>query len=473
MVNDAAGLLSSAYKGKVNVINVPGCPGKSIIYSDPGSGKTRMAIEAIARKGPDRKILVICSKKALNTWKREFPKWSNVDDTMLTIIEGQPTKRKKLWARDTQIYVTTYGIGFNDWNKLDLKGIHNFQILVSDECKVWRNKKTKSFKDWAPIVRSFFQMVILMDGTLGSRGPRDFWTFLNMLNPKLFSSYWRFVDTYHTVVDGPYGKDIQDVRNEEALAKVLGAYMVRINEDDISDQRPPLSRDFIPVEMNAEQKDLYDQLTGKSLNADGSDALDSFIAETKSGNVIAIPTVVARIAKLRQVLVCPKVFDEAYGYGTSIEHLVLEMEDDPHVVIFTPFTKAIPYICQAIQEAGHPMPYVLQGGTHSDVVGQTETAFNGAAGASRSLVCSIGFAESYELWSAKQVFFLGYDWSQLTNYQAEKRLHRLITPHPIYAWYYKYVGTVDEDILAVLLTKEQNMRVTFSHYIRALQASNN
>ena len=188
--------------------------------------------------------------------------------------------------------------------------------------------------------------------------------------------------------------------------------------------------------------------------------------------VIASPTIVSRITKLRQILACPKLLDPNAGYGAAMEHLLLEMEEDPHVVVFTPFLGAIEFLCEAMKDKGMPDPYILKGGTKSEVVGQVERHFNGEEGKERSLIASIGFAESYELYSAKQVFFLGYDWSQLTNYQAEKRLHRLTTPHPVNAWYYRCEGTIDDDILQVLHTKEQNMRATFSHFIQAINKQN-
>ena len=166
---------------------------------------------------------------------------------------------------------------------------------------------------------------------------------------------------------------------------------------------------------------------------------------------------------------CPQILDPAIGHGAAIDQLLLEMEDDPHVVVFTPFTKAIPFLSAAIEGHIGQTPYILKGGADSSHVGMVEDEFNDSRGAKRACICSIGFAESFELWSAKSGHFIGYEWAQRYNYQAEKRLHRLITPHPINIWYYRHLNTVDDIILDVLNSNVHNVNISYQDYVTAIR----
>lgn len=451
--------------------------GRGILYIDPGLGKSRIAIECATRLpihitphfSKADFILILCSKKALNTWRREWAKWTDVDARKVVIVEGQPAQRAKLWQRwkaGGRIFVVTFQSGLIDYNanRLPPELAKKIKMVIADECKVWINRKTKNFEGW----KSFMQKVeyfIPMDGTLVKKGPQDLWTFYTMLKPKMFTSYWRWVNTFCNVVEGPFGREIAGPKNTKGFGQLMAHTLIRLRDtdDEVKGARPPLTRDFKLVEMTPEQQSLYDNLT------------NDLFTMTPSGQLIVAPSVLALATRQRQLLICPKILDENLGNGAALEHLILEMEDDPHVVIFTPFTKAIPYISAAIKANGGPEPYILQGGATSKEVRYVEEGFNRdtAQSRNRACICSVSFAESFELYTAKQCFFLGYDWMQIKNYQAEKRLQRLITPHPIISWYYRYMGTVDDQILDKLNENVYNVKITFQDYMQALRKDSN
>lgn len=430
--------------------------GRAILEIDPGLGKSRIAIESYLRLCPDQHVLVVCSKKALYTWKREFPKWTTCSPDDIVIVEGSPAQRRKLWARRSRVKVVTYQSGMRDPKEVEA---FNAPMAIVDECKLLVNRKTQAFKFWSKIGHKT-KYVIPMDGTLTRRGPQDLWGLLNIINKKLFTSYWRFVRTFCIVIEGPFGQEITGAQNTKALAVQLRKCYVKLKDSDpeVESNRPPLTRDFKLVDMTGEQKKLYAELT------------QDMLAVTSSGEVIATPSQLALQVRQRQLLVCPKILDPKMGFGGAIDHLIENLEDDPHVVIFTPFAKAIPFISSAAVGAGHPKPYVLRGGMGSAEIGAVERDFNHARGKDRATICTIGFAESFELWTAKSGHFIGYEWAQRYNYQAEKRLHRLITPHPINIWYYRYLNTVDDYILERLNTNQRNVNLTFREYVSAIRA---
>jgi len=429
--------------------------GRLIMEIDPGLGKSRIAIGLYLKLCPSDPVLVVCSKKALNTWRREFPKWTTAEQSDVIIIEGTPAQRKKLWAKPSQIKVITYQSGMRDGPQVEA---FNPRMIIPDECKLLVNRKTQAFKFWSKVMHAV-DYVCPMDGTLVRKGPQDLWTFFNIIKPKTYRSFWKFANAFCLIVDGGFGKEFCGAKNTKELGKLLKHTVVRLKDNDpeTQGQRPPLTRDFKLIDMTPEQQRLYDALR------------DDMLAVTEGGEFVAAPSQLSLQVRHRQLLICPKILDESMGNGAAIDQLLLEMEDDPHIVVFTPYTKAIPFLSAAIQGAGGPEPYVLRGGADSNHVGMVENEFNSPVGRERATICSIGFAESFELWSAKSGHFIGYEWAQRYNYQAEKRLHRLITPHPINIWYYRYLNTVDDVILDVLNSNTRNVRITYQNYETAIR----
>ena len=455
MAGKSTGILRLKVQDSV-VESMVAYPGRAILYADPGLGKTRISIETYVALCNGEKVIVTCTKRnALNTWRREFLKWTDIDPEDIIIVRGTSAQRRKQWAKPAQVYITV-AKGASTSSDSEMIDAHQFSLWIYDECQGMRSRKTQMFEHYAKYARRV-PYVIFQSGTLISRGPENLWTYLHCLNHKTFSSYWKWVNTFCTVIDGPWGKEIIGPRNLEALHKVLASRMVRISADDpeVSKARPPLLRTAVEIDMTDEQASIMEQL------------VNELWLMTPGGELIATPSRMAMIMKLRQALVCPKILDPSYGYGSAIEDVLEQLDDDPHIVIFTPFKKAFPFIIEAMVNAGFPEPFQLMGGIDPDELRDVEEGF--ATDPARALICTIPFAESFELPSARQAFFVGYEWDQLLNEQAEMRLLRLITPHPVTSNYYVYRGSVDDDIRDVLNRKARLVKQTMKGFMNALE----
>ena len=457
-----------------------------ILWVDAGLGKSLMAITAVLNMFPgltppikrlppspaqpgivgsvqgsdgavaETRGLILCSKKALNTWRREWDKWAPEVQAPI-IIEGSPQQRARLWEEEGPLYVIAYQTAIRDLHHIKSK---SWDFCIADECKNIRNHKTKTFKKLAPVLKKI-EPKILMDASLTDRGVQELWGFLNLQEPGTFGSYWRFLNTFCVVEDGMFGKEILGPKNQQLLAETLLPRLVKIDEDDprVASQRPPMLRDYIPLNMTSQQSKIYEEL------------LEDSLSETSPDNWIVTKSILTKITKIRQLLVCPKILDRSLGYGAAIEHLLLELAEDPHTVIFTPYIKGVEYIKEAIEDSptlGKKTEVLtLKGGTSSQEVGRVEKVFQ--EDKDTTCVCSVAFAESFELPSAKRAFFIGYDWSQSINYQAQKRLHRVTTPHPVNIYYYLHQNTIEDRILEILHNKVQNVKLTFQHYMQVIE----
>ena len=131
------------------------------------------------------------------------------------------------------------------------------------------------------------------------------------------------------------------------------------------------------------------------------------------------------------------------------------LADYSHPVIWTPFREGVFLLEKFITQKGYE-PIKFMGGVSPEELEKRSNLFNNGNNGKRVAIGTIKFAQSFELWSSKECYFTGYEYTQDDNYQAERRLIRLITPHPVSSYYIRYIDSVEEDIMQVL---NNNVRV--------------
>lgn len=452
--------VSAAFKSK-----------RHIFSAKMGTGKTLMSLTSTILQRPER-ILVICSKNALWTWKKELRKWypSLADQKgIYQIMRGTPIRRKKLWAGDNLFKICTYGTLLRD---IDYALAWDADVIIADEYHRggWKNHKAyqkkigqkaqgaKGVTAARKLVRAC-RSVFMMSGSATRKGPLDYWGPLHLCDPRLFSSYWQFVYTYHNVIDGIFGKEILGPRNIEGFKIATKPYLTHISKKVIDEALPPITRVIINIEMSQEQKQYYIDMDEKMF------ALDI------AGNLAVASTTLTKMIRLRQVLCCPKILG-LNSCGAGIESIVDKIQDleNTHVVVFVPFTAAIPHIKEYLEQKLKVEVMTLQGGADMEEVQEKTHKFNEST--TILMLCSLLYAQSFELDSSDYCFFLGYDYDQMNNQQAEGRLRRMTRAHrPLMAFYIKHISpkgmneeTVDDRILEILNTNTRYVNITHDEY---------
>lgn len=428
---------------------------KRVILADQmGIGKTRQVIEVLKEypiADGITSILVICARKnAMYVWMdKELPKWwPEVADQFVSTEGKAPSERITIWRE--MCYVVT-NIQTLQRDKEEVPKEWDFIIL--DEPHTWlRNRKTKAFA-FMKTLRSEF--LIIMTGTPTSKGAHQLWPMLHLINRKVFSSYWRFVNTFCYVDDAAWGKDVYGTRNKEALKDLLGRYMIRRLKAEVFPDMPPKLVDTIPITMTSEQKKAHTELVEELLTM-------------LAGQLVMTPNTMTAMMRLRQLLVCPRLLNPDAGLGAGIEYLQdIASEMDPadrHFTIFTPFKKALPFIGEAMDAIGVPVVY-LHGGMSTRQLAEAVVTYD----EERCIaVCVIKYAESFSLASASQAYFLGAEWDYTECEQAEDRMHRAETKETVNIHYLQHLNSADERVMEVLSQGFSNV----SEYLsspRALQ----
>jgi SNF2 family DNA or RNA helicase len=450
---------------------------------DCGTGKTAAAATIGAKVGLKR-WLIIAPDNAHSVWRDEAPRWinhhystTNQDQChpriVVEFIDRVPFERKNQWRNPyiegyIHLRVTTIETFMKDWGDYistglkgsrskmvglkSVPGYHIPQILIYDECRRIRNKETQAFKLLSRWLNYYNpEYLYLMSGTPGHE-PKHFWTYLHLLNRSYFKSYWKFVKAFHMVDDGYFGTEINEPRNLQEFHKILNTHFSIVKEEDpeIQGQRPPLTRQLLPIQMDADQQRLYKDFELLRM---------SWLTDD---NLMVTQNSLAQLTRIRQALICPAMLDNTLSVGAALLDFTETIEpnsDSQPTVIFCPYTSAFPIFELYLRNKGYKHVYVLQGSMGTTERDKTISEYRQNRGS--IILCSIMYAQAFSLEPATKCFFIGYDWDPDNNRQAEKRLHRLTTQQPIMCYYYTFRSTFDERLCEIVNIKQQHVNLTF------------
>lgn len=431
-----------------------------ILSLDKGMGKTVVYLQIADDINPAR-LLILCTRGAMLRQYEELRKyWPEKLVETVFVEGGTPEKRAKLWNTPAKVYITTFMTFLTDMGGKKYAGgrasariapewCDRPEVVLGDEYhRVLRNRSTQKKKQATHDLfrRLDIGHLILSSGSAANKGPHSLWTALNVCEPKLFSSYWNFVNTYCVVDDTRFGKQIVGVKNVEGFRNAVAPYVFH-RKKDLRDY-PEKTRSALPVKMEPWQQKIHDELKKNLLTI------------LPHGALLMAPNTLAATTKIRQLLTCPKYLDPSLGYGAGLEGILEDVQDSElsHFVVSTYYTGPIPLIKQFFQEHGFPNVQSLQGGMDMVEMRQAIEVWTKQGG---PIIQSIEFAESYELPAAANMYMLGYAHDPERNSQAEDRIHRdiRVTPHPVNIWYVKHIGGYDEQIIEAMSTSADNLHV--------------
>jgi hypothetical protein len=146
-------------------------------------------------------------------------------------------------------------------DKIDFKQFPD--ILIIDESILVKNRKSKNFK-LVKNLSEYVRKIYLLSGSPYSKNISDLWSQLNLLFPRIFTSYWDFAKIFCRVVIDRYGWKIAENREniEPILSYSLQDFMFSAHIDDNSDL-PEISEYILDIEPSKLQLTIEKELRGK------------------------------------------------------------------------------------------------------------------------------------------------------------------------------------------------------------------
>lgn len=408
--------------------------------NEPGLGKTLESLYTCNALGYEN-ILVLSPKVGYGTWEHEGQKWFDYQSIMYT---GTQKQRAKLWEQYKEehknIFISHTALLpeiqnlRNRWDCIIVDEIHRLGLL---------NHKTKAHK----LMRKLkSDGMILLTGTPIRRNPSDLYAPLNLIDPKVFTSYWNFRNTWCITYQDSFGIEIDpQPKNPVKFAEMLRYYLVRNLKNKVLPDLPPKIRRTVPIYLAESDKKIYDTLSSE------------WMYLFKNGNFIITPNVLALRTRLRQFLVSPKLLGgENWGIGFETAYNLMEEEYDYNtsVMVVIPFKAGITYFKEYLMEKD---PTIRTYEIHGDIR-ETATAvanrFMTDLYKKKVLLITVQAGVSFNAHSASKAIFLGYSWSAGENTQAEDRLHRIGQTSTVRIDYILHKHTIDEDLMTALDEKQ-------------------
>jgi len=147
------------------------------LFLEPGLGKTRVSIEALAKL--PRPVLIIAPKRVIdNVWPEELEKWA--PHLTWVSMSDTPAKRAASYAQDVDVYLINYELidkcfgatGLFKWK---------FATLICDESTKIKNRATKIFKALRHNAAKI-QRLVLLTGTPSPKSLEDLWGPLYLID---------------------------------------------------------------------------------------------------------------------------------------------------------------------------------------------------------------------------------------------------------------------------------------------------
>lgn len=403
----------------------------------PGSGKTLVAV-ALNRIRIEQAQPIINERwqtlvvAPLSTHEDAWMKWFAEMDPKLTVQRVNPKDRealrKALSSDDPPDVAVVHwqGLRLMPWLK-DVKWLH----IIADECHAMQTRtsqQTTAIKQLSAIFKT------AMSGTPVTTQPQKFWSVLNWLYPKDFSSYWKFfgkhVEYEVKLIDGGRRKyyDIQGPKNVDLLHEKIDKFYVRhLKKAKCCEHHPQGVQPFLPdkyydvvhVELGPKQRKLYNDMKKDMLAWVGPN----------DDKPIAAPMAIAKLTRLQQ-------FSDAYADvdaagnvklidpSAKLDAVMERLEaTDQKVVIFSQYSQMIKLLTARLLKAKikyvtltGETPQALRGNLIKDFQDGDAQVFAGTIGAG-----GIGIS----LTAASTVWFLDRSYSPAYNWQAEDRCWRI------------------------------------------------
>jgi hypothetical protein len=388
--------------------------GHSVLGHKTGLGKTFISMMCMAKWAPERTLLVGTTSSCA-TWERQLLRWGGVKPVFM---QG---KTNADWNAAVKGAPGVYSCTFATFRYLMApyeSGKVHFDLVVDDELhRAMRHRNATV----AAHNRLRYKNYLGLSATWSSRGPQDCYPVLHLMDRRQFPSYWRFVNTWcHVERTEGMGTQIFGVRNVENLRALLrrGFYRTRTwpevgGQFREGSDKPPIVRRRVKLPMSKEQSKMYD-----TFHADMMMSLGDVTVITQNELV--------KLTRLLQVAVSPKILFPDADVGPGIRYLCDQVSEDPHVVIFCPYTEALPIIREALIGDGYPAHAIFM--MHGQMrlsptdINDTIAKWKKVSGV---MLLTVAFAQSFETDTTFNAYMLGFSWDPNDNEQAEGRLRRM------------------------------------------------
>lgn len=430
---------------------------QAALYTDMGSGKTKVALDLINNRGFE-KTLIVTTKKGCDVWEDEIKIHLNADEFSIGNLTHHSTRNKfkifETCLNNTKpiIFIINYDSVWRDPIKFKLRDIQ-LDCIICDESHRIKDPGTKCSKGLA-FLGKHVKHRYLLTGTPSTGKPIDVYSQYRFLDSNIFGNsatkfrqYYENIDYIRTAFAGYriLNKE-QPYRNLDELKERMYSCAFKCTPDIKLPETTDIMRFFTP---SAKSCKLY-----KELAKNGILIGEKGIVDTKNA--------LTKVLRLQQVLSGYVPIEDEVFSGTFIEEiddsriqllkeLLEDMGNSNKVVIFARFIHDFDKIKSLCEELD--ISYGEISGRQNDYkLWQT-------GGINLIAVNYQSGSESISLVEARYCIYYTLCYSYAMYAQSRKRIHRPgqdkpVTYYHIVAQIPKINESIDESIMLALQAKK-------------------
>ena len=408
--------------------NLGGC-----LADDMGLGKTLQAISVLTRLHEKKgtKSLVIMPKSLIYNWESEIKKFS--PKLKVGIYYGNFRNRDII--KKSGVILTTYGTIRND---IEIIRDYDFDVVILDESQNIKNVNAQTTK---AIMLLNAKHRIALSGTPIENNLSELYSLFRFLNPSMFGTMEEFNNFYAI----PIQKENDQEAIEELKKKVYPFILRRIKKEVLKDLPDKIEKTMY-IEMNPEQKKLYEERRNYYYNMVHSQIKENGLGKTQF-------FIFQALNELRQITSCPEA--KSVGVTSSkrevlINNILDAVENGHKVLVFTNYINSIKNICEDLDKYG--VKYLSMSGSTKDrqlLVDKFQKDSKYKVFVMTLKTGGVGL----NLTAADTIFIYDPWWNKTVENQAIDRAYRLGQDRTVFSYKLILKDTIEEKILQLQESK--------------------
>ena len=409
----------------------------TMLAMDMGTGKSRVIVDLIARKGYAKVLILAPLSVVQGVWPGEFAKHAPGLLHVLPLVGQSTKKRQELAAkaldagRPTAVvmnYDAIWRKPFGDWAMKQ-----DWDLLVMDESHRIKAPGGVASR-YCSRLSDRVRHRVALTGTPMSHSPLDIYAQYRALDKKIYgTSFARFRARY-AVMGGFNRMQVVGYQRESELRNLFYSRAYRVESADVLDLPSTLSVNLM-CELGREGQRLYSAMA------------DEFIADLAGGRITA-SNALSRLLRLQQIT-------SGYGRledGTDVEidtakakvleDILTDIGKEP-VVVFTRFIHDLDVVHRTAAKVGIPS---------YEVSGRRKDLSEWTSGVLAVQIQAGGLG--LDLTMARYAVYYSLGFSLGDYSQSMARLHRPGQTHPVEYIHILASGTVDETVMDALARRE-------------------
>jgi SWI/SNF-related matrix-associated actin-dependent regulator 1 of chromatin subfamily A len=401
---------------------------RAILADMQGLGKTVQALGLIKLHPEELLPAVIFVPATVKLqWHHEVVRWCGREGFLCQVISNG----KEFAAPGFNIYIVTYEMAKNDnmWQyvKDDIK------FVVLDECQRIKNHLSDRAKAVQKLCKDV-PHILPMSGTPIKNNAGEYFTVLNLVQPRRYPNYTRFIEQECDSYNNGWGYKIGGLKNPNKFAEETKDFIIRRTKDEVLKDLPEFRRVFSHVELDGKVKKAYTDLIKELDDVLYDDSLDAMASGAAK---IAIMAKMRHITGLSKV---PAVAEQIQEFLTS--------QPDEKITIFTHHLDVMELLaaeCQPfLNEMALHKALKINGSTSGDDRFRIANQFREDPNSRVLIGATLAMGEGLNLQFCANCIMMEREWNPANEEQAESRHHRYGQTKPVTANYAICSETIDE-----------------------------